>query len=386
MVLKSALGPFRPGPGGMPPYLAGREAEQNLFRALLSDLAGGAPPPSEVILYGPRGNGKTVLLGWIEEEAERFPEVRVRRLTPSEIPDRARLAEELLPDVWWKRFTPEEIAAIGIRWRPGQDGPPSPRAVLSARARKQPFALLLDEAHTLDPEAGRELLNASQVVGRQRPFLLVLAGTPNLEPHLARLSASFWNRAEQVRIGRLDEGATAEALRRPFEEEGISVPEDALAAMVRESQCYPYFVQLLGRAVWEQVSGSASNEVTCARLDAGRPRFEEVRGEYYAHRFEELARRGLLPVGGAVAEAFRGRSVLTWTELDGAIRAGLGDVGDPDAPREALETLRDLGYIWRARGRPEWEPGIPSLMDYMRAFAPATVSTRTGANPSSGNR
>ena len=40
--------------------------------------------------------------------------------------------------------------------------------------------LLLDEAHTVGEEIGSALLNASQQVGRELPFLLVLAGTPEL--------------------------------------------------------------------------------------------------------------------------------------------------------------------------------------------------------------
>ncbi len=54
------------------------------------------------------------------------------------------------------------------------------------------------------------------MVGRDLPFLLVLAGTPNLETHLNRLGASCWSRAERPRIGTLDGNATALAFREPF--------------------------------------------------------------------------------------------------------------------------------------------------------------------------
>ena len=372
MAVTSALGPFRPGPGGMPPYLAGRESEQTLFRALLSDLAAGIPPAGEVILYGPRGNGKTVLLGWLEQETARFPGVQALRLTPSEIPDRRSLAEELLPESWWDRFTPEEVAAVGIKWRPGKDAPPSPRTVLSARVAKRPFVLLVDEAHTLELDVGRELLNASQLVGRGSPFLLVLAGTPDLEPRLGAMSASFWNRAEQVRIGRLDETAAAEAFRQPFEGAGIRVSGDALGAMVRESQGYPYFVQLLGRAIWRLAAPpEGRREVSPAMVEASLAEFGRTRGEYYAHRFRELARSGLLPTGLAVAEAFRGRKVLGWGELETAITSSFGGESDPERTAAAMDALRRLGYVWEPGPHPRWEPGIPSLMDYVREFAPA---------------
>lgn len=63
----NALDPFVPGAGILPPYLAGREAEQSLFRKIFGRLREGRSLPDEVILYGPRGNGKTALLSWIEK-------------------------------------------------------------------------------------------------------------------------------------------------------------------------------------------------------------------------------------------------------------------------------------------------------------------------------
>ena len=54
------------------------------------------------------------------------------------------------------------------------------RELLTARCRRRPLATLADEAHTLDLEVGRTLLNASQRVRDKAPFLLVLAGTPGM--------------------------------------------------------------------------------------------------------------------------------------------------------------------------------------------------------------
>lgn len=54
-------GPFRPGTGSLPPYLAGRAKEQAKIEAILGILRRGKPPPSALIFFGPRGNGKTAL-------------------------------------------------------------------------------------------------------------------------------------------------------------------------------------------------------------------------------------------------------------------------------------------------------------------------------------
>ena len=104
------MGPFRPGAGGLPPYLAGRQREQAVFRSLLAGLERRQPPPSELVLYGPRGNGKTVLLVWAWKEAAAFAGVDVLTLTPSDFDSKAELAEQLLSHSWWETVKPEEIA------------------------------------------------------------------------------------------------------------------------------------------------------------------------------------------------------------------------------------------------------------------------------------
>lgn len=357
----------------MPPYLAGREEEQSLFRDVLADLASGVPPRAEIVLQGPRGNGKTVLLRWLEQEAAMFPPVEVVRLAAAAVPKRRSLAERLLPASWWDRLAPSEVSLAGFVWRPGQENPPPPEAVLAARVRKAPLVLLLDEAHTLDLELGRVLLNASQQVGRDLPFLLVLAGTPNLETHLNQMGASFWSRAEQLRIGRLDPAATRAGFREPFTLAGVDVADRALDEMVRLSQGYPYFIQLLGDAVWRAGPGRDDRATVLDRaaVGAAAPRFEDAKGSYYANRLEELERRRLVAVGRTVAEAFMGHSVLTFHELNASIRRALGEEPDHERVVAIRDALRDLGYIWRLGPRPEWEPGIPSLMDYVREFTPA---------------
>ena len=377
MTAWDALGPFQPGPGGMPPYLAGRETEQALFRALLQRLRDGVPLPSEVILYGPRGNGKTVLLGWLRDEAA-ASEIETAVLLPSEIFGVARLAELLSPRGWWRRLVPGGLGVAGLSWTKAAEGTPerSVVEVLAARARKAPLLVVMDEAHTLDIEVGRALLNASQEVRQELPFLLVLAGTPNLRGHLGAMGASFWNRVRKLRVGRLDEDASREGFARPFADARIPVEDAVLDEMVRLSHGYPYFIQLLGQKVWERLgwsaaSGEAAPEVTPAVFEAARPGFEDAKGDYYLDRFAELRKLGLLKVARSVAAAFADRKVLDVAAVECAVRSGLDDPSDDAAAGRAELALADLGFIWGTSPTPGWEPGIPSLMDYILEFAPA---------------
>ena len=55
---------FTPGDGATPPALTGREREEAVLTRCLGELLGGRAPPHNVVLTGPRGTGKTVLLNW----------------------------------------------------------------------------------------------------------------------------------------------------------------------------------------------------------------------------------------------------------------------------------------------------------------------------------
>lgn len=362
----SSLSPFRPGFGGQPPYLAGREPEQQLLQRYLDAVAAGVAPGTAVVLYGPRGNGKTVLLGWLQREAARISGVGAATLQPAAAADEMRLRELLVPKPWWERLAVGGIGIAGLAGKLGQGRRPPVEEILAARATREPLLLLVDEAHTLDLAVGRVLLNASQAVGSEHPFLLVLAGTPNLEDRLSSMGVSFWSRAEQFRIGRLSQEAAGEAFRRPLEREGFEVAEEATALLVRESQRYPYFVQLLGEKVWRRVAASSVKrpEVTRAAVDAALPDFYRTRNHFYRQRAVELRKQNLLPAARAVAQAFRGRPVIAHEEVQAAVRAA-----DPDREDAAFRTLQHLGLIWEADFL-QWEPGIPSLMDYLRDRVP----------------
>ena len=93
--------PFSPGSGHLPPYLAGREDEQSVFRKGLAKMSAGKSPPAATVLYGPRGMGKTVLLSWFEDEVEQSGakknKIRVVWVTPDELKS---------PSVLWKCLMP----------------------------------------------------------------------------------------------------------------------------------------------------------------------------------------------------------------------------------------------------------------------------------------
>ena len=107
------------------------------------------------------------------------------------------------------------------------------------------------------------------------------------------------------------------------------------------NQGYPYFVQLLGEALWRRVVAGgppAGRRITRTDVEAVRADFEQKKGRYYLQRYSELQDQGLLPAARAVAEAFENRERLDGAQLEAAVRRGLGgrgraaDGGDREDP------------------------------------------------------
>ena len=361
--------PFVPGHGQMPPYLAGRERQQTALLGLLAYLRAGKGAPRSAVLAGPRGNGKTALLRWFCREAEASG-VDAVWLTPSEIANLDELATRLVPPRRFTALRPDNLAfQIGIGkagWQlDGQRGAFAP--LLKARCIRKALVLALDECHTLDADVGHVLLNAAQTVSAEAPFLLVMAGTPGLPQHLNTMSATFWSRAEKLGIGRLDEAAAAAAIKRPLAAltPAIGCTASALADVVTASQCYPYFVQLWGAALWQARGTGAIDHQTIATATS---KVEEDQSAYYQDRFQELERNELLEVAARLADAFAGRSTLQRSALNAAIAEALPPAAAATADiLRCRDQLTDLGYVWNPPAADDaWHAGIPSLMDYVR--------------------
>ena len=362
---------FAPGDGAPPPVLAGREQEQTALSLCISDLTGGSSPPYNVVLIGPRGNGKTVLLNWFGSACDEA-RVQVVRIAPSRVDTWQTLCAALLPPSRLRRLLPSKWGVAGLgkaEW----EASPRPRHELVdrliARCRRRPVVVLVDEAHTLDLQVGQILLNTSQDVRPEAPFLMVLAGTPGLLAHLAKMNASFSDRLASglLGIGRLSEAASKEALEKPLGGQGVGIDANALDLVVEHSQRYAYFIQIWGDALWNQHLATGDKQLTNAHAATAQPAVETRVAEYYQRRYRELEAGRLLPAAAAVAPLFTASMDATATDRD--IDEALATTGlGADGRLVAREALDRLGYIWCP---PEqlppivWSAGIPSLMQYV---------------------
>ena len=370
---------FRPGWGMLPPYLAGRDAQQHELKQALACLQTGVSPASGKVLIGPRGNGKTALLRWFKQEIERVGSgIDVAWLTPDKIPDLDALATELAPPERFRSLLPDTLSlSLGIGqlgWELG-GRPASLTRLLTQRCRKTPLVVLLDEAQILGMSEGQALLNTAQEIAAEAPFLLILAGTPDLYDKLNSLSATFWERCQPIAgIGRLEADASTAALERPLAEYDISFMPEVLDEVIAESQHYPYFLQLWGKALWDRVRSAAeqTGKGGVERIDAAvfagaRPEFERSKNGFYAVRYRQLEQSGLLPAARTVALAFSERQSLNDSEFRQAIADALPEKHAAEMVKSISATLQGQGYAWAPPDDVMLEPGIPSLMDYVLA-------------------
>ena len=378
---QSATGscPFNPAFGGVPPYLAGREQEQRSIARDLHELKHGGSAPFAMIIYGPRGNGKAALLQWTQHLALEKG-IETMSVASSMINTEDALVR-VLSARRWRTGIIKAASAFGLHLRIGRQRATRIREALGKRVRRRPLLLSIDEAHTLDPEVGRRLLQAAQeVYGDEAGILLMMAGTPDLPKHLRRMHATFWERSSILPLARLEASASADAVRIPLEAANRSISTEALEQVVQESHGYPFFLQLWGKVLWYAVE-TAERTIGMDDVDRARPEFEKARDVFYTVRYRELRKQQLVAPAAALARAFGNREELTESEVDEVLETVLADGNLPSGPGDIMELitkLHNLGYIWSPGGNLEdrYFPGIPSLMTYVARIASAKGATK----------
>lgn len=366
---------FKPGPGIKPPYLAGREQEEAILTDFLEGLGIKTRTPADIILYGPRGNGKTVLMKHFRDLAEQRNKpggewlennTKIINIKASEVKTIPELAFAIqgtnliektrvkLPflDVDFTTMNRDAVRATLGR-------------TLQDVCRRNPILITLDEAHTLDKDVGAYLLNMSQTIREEgAPFLLTLAGTPGLREHLEKMNASFWSRSKKIPIGRVNSEAAGQALTAPLNEMNIDVEEEALGQVVEDCQNYPYFIQLWGDALCKQAIKHKEKNIKKSNVKEAMPAVEYQRRDYYQDRYNELREQELLDTAAWVSRQYTGHTTQNYDAMARQLAETMSIATGQALDR--MKILKHLGYLWEPGGGAPCEPGIPSLMTYVK--------------------
>ena len=369
---------FQPGAGSPPPHLAGRRTEIQALAPFEAAIRGKRRLRADVILHGPRGNGKTVLLDVIGDRLEAAGAQVVRTTAKGKATSCDALGQALAPEDGWgaavRRLAekvgagaPNRLSLFGVSLDWGKAAGPSVEQMLASRCAEAPLAVLVDEAQTLPSEVGQQLLDASQSLRRAgAPFLLVLAGTPGLQHALRGMQVSFWERSRRVPVGRLNAGEDRDALMKPLRELGAAVADRALARLLEAANRYPYFIQEVGDAVVAALNERGAKQIDAAVAERALASFTPVKHDFYDGRRMELLEAGLLPLAEAAAAAFQGDERLPPNVLENVLQPLCAGRDGPGLA-QALQGLVDKGVVWSRDGR--YEPGIPSLLRHLAQFS-----------------
>ena len=364
--------PFRPGIGEPPPVMGRRSAIERHMIDTVERLCDGEQGSKFLYLYGPRGNGKTVLLRWLYDKTTTPPigasKLIVSRFTPRDLENPAALLSAIGHADGWRSLARSLVSRVGIKFNLGlaeMSLAGSDLTAVHGGAPDRPLLLILDEAHTVDADLLKLLLDTVQDHGFETPVALVLAGTPGLQDALLASGASYWDRGRRLAVGRLSAPEAERVIAEPFRQAGIAVADDIATELAKAADHYPYFLQVYGKAAWKAVAEAGVRELRDAQVAVAVAAGDIRRQGYYQTRYQEFRQVDALPLARSVALAFRQAGTgLNEAQLSHAVdQIDVGGWSGYD--KESF--LRARGYIWRAREAAPWEPGIPSLMDHMIA-------------------
>ena len=207
----------------------------------------------------------------------------------------------------------------------------------------------LSYGHRVYHDAGRDHIEALD--GLDGAFEATLAGPVRTTSELVQQQALFarvrCSDLFRLAIGLLSDAAARAALVEPLAAHGEGIDADALATVVKDSQRYPYFIQLWGEALWKRLLATGATRLTAAHAAAARPDVVARVTDYYEDRYLELDQSGWLAAAERVAARFQSMPTLTYEELKSAIAAGLAAHAEPGQIYAALNALQRLGFVWR---------------------------------------
>lgn len=277
--------PFKPGAGHMPPYLAGRDDEQNEFEKALDQEV----VLENVVLTGLRGVGKTVLSDkfkpmaqqkdwlWAGSDLSETSSVSEERMCLRIITDLAIAVssitiERVKPPALLNPMEQTEKSSLSfedlVQIYEDTPGMPSDklRSVLeqtwphieTSSFRGVVFAY--DEAQNLSDKSDKNeyplsmLLDVFQSIQKRgMRFMLLLVGLPTLFPKLVEARTFSERMFHIVTLDKLKPDEARKAIEVPIRDKApdMNITSDSVDLIVKTSGGYPYFIQFICKEVFD---------------------------------------------------------------------------------------------------------------------------------------
>lgn len=310
--------PYTPGAGVPPAFLAGRDDILNSASLAYNRIIKGNFAKSQLLL-GLRGVGKTVLLNRINNDAEEAgcQTAFVEASSDTNFPD--LITPELhgiLLKLDRKKRAGKDISKafnslrgfasifnvkygdleIGISKAPATGKLDTDLSELfisigaAALNRKTVVILFIDEIQYLQQKEMEALIMALHKVSQKNlPFLFFGAGLPQI----AKLAGEAKSYAERLfdfkSIDKLNPTHAKKAITDPVKKYGVSYEAEALLEILKQSEGYPFFLQVWGSNAWDiaKTSPISFKDIKIATKNAR----EDLDKGFYNVRYERLTSR-----------------------------------------------------------------------------------------------
>ena len=389
--------PFRPGAGHSPPFLAGRETEAAEFTQLLEQ----GTILKNFALTGLRGAGKTVLLEslraiaaqrgwrWVGADLSESTSISEDHLAIRLCTDLSLTTSTLMVPNGHSRpagFTGAEVAAKRpldyAKLASIHDETPGlsvdkVKAVLEAAwtalartSTAKGVVFAYDEAQNLADHAQKEqyplslLLDTFQSVQRKGlPLMLALTGLPTLVPKLVDARTYAERMFRVVFLESLAEDESRQAIVKPIErsEGAVKLSEQSVDAIVRMSGGYPYFLQFIGKEVYDafvqRADRGAGAEVPIREIE------QKLDTDFFAGRWARATdRQRELMI--AIAHVDADGDEFSVAQIVEQSRRLLGKPFSPSHATQMLAALSNQGLVFKNRhGR--YAFAVPLLQRYI---------------------
>ncbi len=307
--------PFKPTAGKTPPAIIGRE---EVIEEFIEGLENGAGAPSRLMrISGVRGTGKTVLLGEVGKLASDQGWLLIKEVATKGLCQ--RILNELLPAyrVDSAEISPALMGASLGKVKLEHVGPTLHEALSKAiQENGHGLIITLDEVQDAAMDEVRILSIAiQQLIGDDLDIAFIFAGLPSMITDVINgKTLTFLRRAVPFELKAVELDDVADSLAVTIRQTGMEISDSVAALLARETQGYPFLIQLVGYQAWQGAKRRSSSvideEIAEKGAAAARVRFGAAVIEPALQRVSPAGMRYLLAMASEGDEEIASSGVL----------------------------------------------------------------------------